>query len=293
MTEPTLPRALPAPLPAIHPVPEYAVEGERAARYADVKAVLQVPWMGVVTMAFAHYPQFFGALWDGLRPVCASEGFVGACRELRAFVEAGAADLGAPDRRAWLAEAGFGACEIDDIRATIEVFSHGNYPYLLIASSARRLLTGQAIGSDGAVAPFEGRHAPDVAAPFVLMERHHADPPLRAVYDDIMATLGLPFVNTDYRALGRWPRYFARAWADLKPVIDDDRHAALVEATYARALAATETLAGARAIKPDAVRDAAAQDAPLEQIGAVVQLFHALLPQLVVNVAFFRAQLRG
>ena len=43
-----------------------------------------------------------------------------------------------------------------------------------------------------------------------------ANPEVRAVYDDIMATLGLPFVNTDYRALARWPSYFALAWSDLK-----------------------------------------------------------------------------
>ena len=39
---------------------------------------------------------------------------------------------------------------------------------------------------------FEQRHAPDVAKPFVLMERYHAYAPTRAVYGDIMTTLGLP-----------------------------------------------------------------------------------------------------
>ena len=69
----------------IHPVPEYATEGELAARYSDMKTVLQVPWMGVVTMAFAHYPSFFGELWRGLRPLCASQPFVDAVGELRNF----------------------------------------------------------------------------------------------------------------------------------------------------------------------------------------------------------------
>lgn len=53
------PRRLPQPLPAVRPLPEFVAEGELAARYGDMKAVLQVPWMGVVTMAFAHYPSFF------------------------------------------------------------------------------------------------------------------------------------------------------------------------------------------------------------------------------------------
>jgi hypothetical protein len=46
------------------------------------------------------------------------------------------------------------------------------------------------------------------------MEYHHADASTRLVFDDVKTALGLPFLNTDYRALARWPSYFALAWAD-------------------------------------------------------------------------------
>ncbi len=49
-----LARLRPEPIPEIHALPEYRAKGELGARYADVKEVLQVPWMGVVTMAYAH-----------------------------------------------------------------------------------------------------------------------------------------------------------------------------------------------------------------------------------------------
>ena len=42
----------------------------------------------------------------------------------------------------------------------------------------------------------------------------------------------------------------------------------------------------------DALQAAAKCDAPLDEIRPVCQLFHYLLPELVVNVAFFRAQLQ-
>lgn len=293
MTDQDPPRVLPEPLPAIHPVPEYAVTGKAAARYADMKAVLQVPWMGVVTMAFAHYPRFFDALWQGLRPVCASTAFVDACRELRAFTEMGVTALDPPRRTAWLADAGFGDREVDNICGTLEVFSHGNFPYLVIASYARLLLAGQEVGADAPAPPFEGRHAPEVDVPFVLMERHHADAPTQAVYDDVMATLGLPFVNTDYRAMARWPRYFAQAWTDLKPIVTTPQHAALAGAVYAGAVGSVRRLPNPAGLDVDSVQAAAAEDASIEEIEQVVQLFHSLLPGLVVNVAFFRAQLAG
>jgi hypothetical protein len=73
-----LPRLKPDPIPPLHPVPEFLAEGELKARYEDMKAVLRVPWMGVVTMSFAHYRAFYDALWQGARTLCASRDFTDA-----------------------------------------------------------------------------------------------------------------------------------------------------------------------------------------------------------------------
>ena len=72
-----LPRLKPDPIPPLHPVPEFLAEGELKARYEDMKAVLRVPWMGVVTMSFAHYRAFYDALWQGARTLCASRDWLG------------------------------------------------------------------------------------------------------------------------------------------------------------------------------------------------------------------------
>jgi len=54
-----LPRLKPDPIPSLHPIPEFLAVGELKARYEDMKAVLRVPWMGVLTMSFAHYRAFY------------------------------------------------------------------------------------------------------------------------------------------------------------------------------------------------------------------------------------------
>src|SRR5690349_738928 len=74
-----LPLLKPDPIPSLHPVPEFLAEGELKARYEDMKAVLGVPWMGVVTMSFAHYLAFYDALWQGTRTLCGSRDFTDAC----------------------------------------------------------------------------------------------------------------------------------------------------------------------------------------------------------------------
>ena len=82
-----LTRLKPNPIPTIHPLPEYLAQGQRLELYRDMKQVFQVPWMGVVTMAFSHYPHFFETLWNCTRDLCASQPYVAACMKNRDFAE--------------------------------------------------------------------------------------------------------------------------------------------------------------------------------------------------------------
>jgi len=288
----TLPRRKPTPLPEIHPLPEYAVEGEVKAWYEAMKTALQVPWMGVVTMAYAHYPTFFAELWRGLEPLATSRAFVAGADGLRRRAEAAVATLNPAHEAGRLGDAGYGAREIDQIAAAIAVFSHGNPLYLVIATLTRHLLEGGALAGQGTAEAFAGRHAPDVQVPFVLMEAHHADPPTRAIYADVKQTLGLPFVNTDYRAFARWPSYFALAWADLRAVAGTPDHEAIARDLHETVAAlVADGLPNPGGLGAEALRAAAAADAPLDEVIAMARLFQWLLPGLITNVAYLRAQL--
>ena len=232
-----LPRLRPEPIPAIHPLPEHLAEGRRKAWYEDLKQVLQVPWMGVVTMAYSHYPTFYGTLWQGLRDLCASRPFVEVCLDNRAFVETEVGKLDPPPIGDRLGEIGYAPREIEKIRQIVEVFSHGNQPYVVLATVTRFLLeAGDMAGTtDPEMAPpYARRHAPAFDVPFVLMEPHHADQPTRDVYEDVKRVLNLPFVNTDYRALARWPSYWAMAWGDLRRVAGTPAHDAICQAFHDR-----------------------------------------------------------
>lgn len=287
-----LERRYPDAMPCVHPVPEYLASGPLAERYTEVKQVLQVPWMGVVTMAFAHYPTFFGELWGGVRELCASKAFVASMRDLRESAEVEVACLGPPPISERLRTLGYAEREITQIRNVIEVFSHGNQPYVTIATIARLLLEGHAFGGRTQVGAFQGSHAPPVAAPLVLMEAHHADAPTQALYDDLKATLRLPIVNTDYRALARWPSYFSLAWNDLRGSVGDEAYERLCCTFHDRVVElVTNRLPNPSGLDSERLLTAARKDADPEEILGVVRLFQWLLPGLIVNVAFFRAQL--
>jgi hypothetical protein len=287
-----LPRLKPDPIPQPHPVPEFLAEGELKARYEDMKAVLGVPWMGVVTMSFAHYRAFYDALWQGARPLCASRDFTDACHRLRHLVEEKVSALGPPPLRQQLAQIGYAERELQDIDESIEIFSDGNFPYILLATLARLLLEGGELQTsrDKAVQTESTSSRP--AGKLVLMEYHHADDSTRRVFDDVKAVLGLPFLNTDYRALARWPSYFALAWADLRPNLQRGEYETLVAEIHEAAVSTVRALPNYGNLRGEALRLAARSSASEGEVLSVVRLFQWLLPGLAANIAFFRAQLR-
>jgi len=287
-----LPRLKPSPLPPINPIPEYLADSALKRVYEETKSTLQVPWMGVVTMAFAHYPIFFNTLWSGLSQLAASHAFIESCRDLRVCAEEAALQLEPRSIICDLAELGYAESEIEEIRVLNEVFSHGNMPYLMIATAARLLLEGHSLSEHRQIAPFEGRHGPSTENRLTLMEAHHVDATTVAVYEDIKAALGLPFINTDYRAFARWPSYFALAWRDLSEKMPSDTYETCVTNVHNFAAEQMRNLPNPGRLTSQMLIDAAEQDGAIDEIVEVVRLFQWLLPGLVVNVAFFRHQFR-
>ena len=55
-------RKKPTKINKIEVVPEYLAKGNLKKVYAKTKLAFNVPWMGVVAMAFAKYPNFYNTL---------------------------------------------------------------------------------------------------------------------------------------------------------------------------------------------------------------------------------------
>ena len=125
----------------------------------------------------------------------------------------------------------------------------------------------------------------------VLMEAHHASTALSRLYDDIRTTLGLPFVNTDYRAFARWPSYFELAWRDLRPHIAGPDYERYVMSVHETAVQLAQGLPNPTGLTVAQLRNAAEENKHIGDAREIVRLFQWLLPGLALNVAFFRHQL--
>lgn len=283
-------RVKPKPIPKIHPVWEYQAEGALRGAYDDYKRALQVPWVGVVSMAFAHYETFFNLWWKAFEPVVQSTAYVEACEGLCERVEGLVWSLKPPPIAERLTALGYSSREIAEIRAMIEVFSHGNFIQLPAVVAARLLLEGGSVEGSQPIEPYGARHGSKQEIPFVLLEPHHALGDTRRVYKDIMERLGLPFVNTDYRALARWPSYFALAWGDLRDVLGGDQYETTCKQMHDAMFEAARELPNPTGLSALQLQEAASRDASVAKVLEVTRLFTYLLPGLVTNVAYFRAQ---
>src|SRR5258708_3076245 len=265
-------RQPPGSFPRIITVPEYAADEELRARYEAMKQTFRVPWMGVVGMAHAHFRRFYDKLWEGLEPIARSRPFFEACGKMRTETERAVAfSLPVPKLTQRLLDIGYAAREIDQITDLLEVFSHGNFPYLLLATFSRYLLAGGALKNASETETTANEPASS-ASKLVLMEPHHADLPTKAIYADIRATLNLPFVNTDYRALARWPSYFSMAWTDLKPFVRKPPHALLSQRLHESPVAAIRELPNPAALSSSAFLIAAEADASVEEVRGMAEL---------------------
>ena len=285
--EANLDRLKPSRIPKIFPEAEYLVSGKKQIWYEEMKAVYQVPWMGVVTMAFAYYEGFFEVLWRGLQPLTTTVEFDLACDELQAIVEKQVKNLQPENLVDELKAKGFGERELDEIRGLIEIFHRGNLPYFLTATIARRLMEGFDLNENQ---EFQKRsETKAVSEKLVLTEEHHATSEVRSLYQDIRQTLDLPFVNTDYRALARWPSYFSGAWKGLQPRVNSEEH----ETICLQLHEAANRLIVSAIPNPRQLRRVNFSQEVLQkqEILQTTRLFQWLLPGLITNVAFFKRQL--
>lgn len=299
--------------PPVRPVPEWRAEGPLLAAYAELRAAMQVPWVGVITQALAHYEAFYLEAWRWLRPAVESAWYAQRCEAIAAqAVDGVEATLSPPGLRDALRAAGYGERELGAIGATLDALNHGNPQYLVYATAVRYALQGAALGTD---APDAARLAPrpgfppsvlgegpaswspdarpGVGAPgLVMIEEHHALADVKAVYADIKATLALPFVNSDYKAMARWPSYFAPAWAALRPHVDTPAYDALRRAVHRQAVQAAIELPLPYRLDRSATLALGMTPAEVDELVEVISLFQWLLSGLVVNVTWFRAALR-
>ncbi len=271
-------------------------EASEAVRecFDEITASLGFAVVNVIFRAFAKYPRFLRLQWDFLRPNALTQDFFDKTEVLRRQALAIVREhFTVNDHRAVLRMEGSSDDAIKEIKAVLDFFLYCDPFLLLMASALQSSLAGKPLpGKPWAHLLPLYTHPTRVLA-VRLVEFEDAPPALQTVYREIMKASGVPFVPSDYRALGRWPDYLELAWEEWKKKISTPTYQREVRKLNELAVALALDLPFPLSINSATLRQAGFTPTQIADILATADLFHGLLPGLITNIAAFKVGLEG
>ncbi len=261
--------------------------------YRDIKESLRIPLVNVIFQAYATVPRFLDFTWRRLRPNMLALPFVEQASKIGTLADHGVTTWQISDHAAELRSRNIGEADLRKMREIVELFHQVDPRLLIIALAVQLALAGEEVGGTGSHGPPPDDDKGRIGADFRGMTVHMADEkeaPLRVrtIYDEIKTLTGLPFINTDYRAMGAWPDWLEVWWKDCKLVQQDARYTALCEDLREAATEAAVLLPHQLNLSHDLLEQYRVNAGDRRRLAEVNRVFCKLLPGLVVNMAIAR-----
>jgi hypothetical protein len=274
-------------------VRESEATDERAREaFRDIKSTMRIPVIALLFQSWAAYPKFLDVTWRRLRPSVLSEEFGTLAHALETHVRDGVQSWPVADHAAGLRARAVSEAEIARMREIVELFSTVNPKLAIVAAAVDASLRGRPVGGVGTKGPHRERERAPLqefrGVRFSLVEERDAPPRVRAIYDDMKTTLGLPFIETEYRAMASYPDWLEVWWRDCKPLSSDQRYQ-LLGAELARAASHSATQLPHRLqLKENLLEASDIDETRREELRRGTAIFGQTLPGLMINVEIAR-----
>lgn len=257
--------------------------------FDEITDTLGFPVVNVIFRAFAKYPRFLRTSWDFLKPNVLTQDLFDKTEVIRRQAALLVRDrLGVGDYRAEARLRGSSDDALRQVRAVLDFFLYCDPFLLMIASTLQSSLSGHALAGKPWAHLLPHHTNPTRFQDIVLVEPEEAPVAVQSDYREIMEAHAVPFVASDYRALGRWPAVLALAWQDWRKRVATDAYADAVQELNELSLALARDLPFAFAVSQQTLSSAGFTPAQVADILATVDLFQGMLPALIVNIAAFR-----
>lgn len=259
--------------------------------YEDIKDSLKLPWVPVMFQAFAAYPSFLKFIWNQLKPSVRTVQFKLEADRIRDYAETFISE--AHIREYKHEDALENNLSIDDlvhIRTKLEAFTYGNPKLLLLAAALKRAIGGITVGGNGDTEASHEDFGDRVIKKIDIkpVEEAEATDEVKALYEDIESTFGLPFVNTDYKTMANWPGFLKLAWEDIKIIMNSPHFSEGKTAMLEFAGHAANMLPYPVKMGWDEMEGAGVHEEDFENIEDMAGLFARLLPGLILSVVEMR-----
>ncbi len=266
---------------------------ERARQaFRDIKSALRVPLVNLIFQAWAAYPKFLDAVWRRLRPSVLTPEFAELANAIDAQVRQALSSCPVVDHVAQLRARAVNESEIARMREIVDLFTQVNPKLAILASAVDIALGGVQAGGVGSKGPHreEERERPREfrGVRFSLVEERDAPPRVRLIYEDMKATSGLPFIETEYRAMASYPDWLEVWWKDAKPRVREPSYNKL-SADIARISArAAATLPHPLSLTDNLLEACGIGERERADLSRSNGTFTRLLPGLIINLEVAR-----
>ena len=189
-------------------ITEDEATGPIKATFEDLKRTLRIPYVDGSIRVIAANPDYLQLAWRQIEPNTKTVYFERAADRIRARAAEGVARVGPgpqlpPEAADVLRVFHYAAPKLFLAVRIMRSATTGQLPQLQTIPQAAKaqIVTGVPADAPGAID---------------LVKTDGVGEPVRAVFEDVRATLRVPFVPDLFRALAAWPDYLTWAWQALK-----------------------------------------------------------------------------
>lgn len=266
-------------------------QGRTAEIYEDIKSTLGVPLVNVMYQAWAAYPAFLDLHWRAVKPALESQQFYRLGDRLRADAYTRTHNyFSIPDLCHQVEDLRFSTGAREELAEAVELFHYSDALLMLIVCAQLQAFDTHSTRPWEAAAPalrpvFERRP--------VLIEEEMAPGPVKKIYEDIKRTNGCPFINTEYRALARWPDFLSAYWQLLKPMMQAPMYAECRYAMRETAWSLAREVRFASDVSVSQLSDAGMEDEDVAALVRITEMFVKNFSGLLLNIAAAKIGMEG
>jgi halocarboxylic acid dehydrogenase DehI len=274
-------------------VRESETTDERAREaFRDIKSALRVPLVNLIFQAWAAYPRFLDLTWRRLRPSVLTLDFAELAGSIEAKVRTGTDSWPIIDHAAMLRARSVPESDLQRMREIVDLFTQVNPKLAILASAVDATLRHMPVGGVGTKGPHreEERERPKEfrGVRFTLIEERDAPPRVRSIYEDMRTTLGLPFIETEYRAMASYPDWLEVWWKDCKPLTMGEPYRTLGHDLAKAAADAAKRLPHRLHLSDDLLESCEIDETKRLELRRINGAFVRLLPSLIINLEVAR-----
>lgn len=265
---------------------EYAdATGALRRSYDDMQSVLQVPWVMFAARSLAVFGGYVPAAWQAAAPVFGTESVERAADDLRALAILPGADP--PDPRPRLAEIGFGAAPLDEVRGALHALNYGNVKYLQLITAWCEAIQGRpsggTVGNGPPGAPLPSGK-PEQMAELTLLDPGTASEHVTGLLTRV-AELHLHHApSSDFRVLAGWPDFLQVALDDvLGPVVRTPPYETTALALLGRARAHVRGFPGPAGLLPEQALTVCTE-AEVAAVTGLLALFQRFILDITIDM---------